>query len=404
MSLSLQWMTKEIGTQIVGQTRALSFASTTKEIEIYQQRLASDARITADDLLLAQRDGVAVGTATSYSMNMWIRGQSIPIQGVAYVGTIKTHRRADGVASQLMREMLRKARERNQVLSALLPFRASYYDHFGYGLIERRATWTIPLSILPTGQAHGFAFITGADDARRACRQRMVERGQCDVERAPGFWDHWTNQENDSFVVADLSEAPDMRSWFVCQHEKQNGKDILKIFDCAYDSIASLRRALNYFATLKDQYWAISLTLPADFQLNRLLKEPQLPRVPLNHDTPEVKIFTRMQARILDHARLICALHLPDTTKGQCTIAIGETEGTTSTLHMEIESGRAIATPTTAAPDIELSDRTWAAVVLGDLSATRGADLGLIKVHTPTTPPLLDLFSKGPAPFCNEYF
>jgi len=404
MSLSLQWMTKDIGAQIVGQTRALSFASTTKEIELYQQRLASDARVVADDLLLAQRDGVAVGTATSYSMNMWIRGQSLPIQGVAWVGTIKTHRRTDGVASQLMHEMLRKGRERNQVLSALLPFRASYYDHFGYGLIERRATWTIPLSILPTGPAHGFTFITGADDTRRACRQRMVERGQCDVERAAGFWDHWTNQENDSFVVADLSEAPAMRSWFVCQHEKQNGKDILKIFDCAYDSIASLRRSLNYFATLKDQYWAISLTLPADLQLNRLLKEPQLPRIPLNHETPEIKIFTRMQARILDHARIVSALHLPDTIKGQCTLAIQGTEGTISTLRVQIESGRAIATPTTAAPDIELSDRTWSAIVLGDLSATRAADLGLIRVHTPTTPPLLDIFSKGPAPFCNEYF
>ncbi len=404
MSLSLQWMTKEIGAEVVGQTRALSFASTAKEIELYQQRLASDARVVADDLLLAQRDGIAVGTATSYSMNMWVRGHSFPIQGVAWVGTIKTHRRSDGVASQLMHAMLHKARERNQVLSALLPFRASYYDHFGYGLVERRATWTIPLSILPTGSASGFTFINGADEPRRACRQRMVETGQCDVERAPGFWDHWTNQENDSFIVANLSETPSMRSWFVCQHEKQNGKDILKIFDCAYDSIASLRRALNYFATLKDQFWAISLTLPADLQFNRLLNEPQLPRVPLNHETPEMKIFTRMQARILDHATLVSALSLPETTKGQCTIAIQETEGTTSTLRLEIDSGRAIATPTTAAPDLELSDRTWAAVVLGDLPATRAADLGLIKVHTPAAANLLDIFAKGPAPFCNEYF
>lgn len=285
-----------------------------------------------------------------------------------------------------------------------MPFRASYYDHFGYGLVERRGIWTIPLSILPTGPASAFTLITGADDSRRACRQRMVEAGQCDTERAPGFWDHWTNQENESFVVADLSDAPSVRSWFVCQHEKQNAKDILKVFDCAYDSIASLRRALNYFATLKDQYWAISLTLPADLQLNRLLKEPQLPRIPMNHETPEVKIFTRMQARILNHVRVVSALHLPDTIKGQCTIAIQETERTVSTFRIEIESGCATATPATAAADIELSDRTWAATVLGDLPATRAADLGLIKVHTPAAANLLDLFSKGPAPFCNEYF
>jgi predicted acetyltransferase len=119
MSLNLQWLTREAGVEIVGRTRALSYAPTFKEIEVYQKRLSEDGRVLGDDLLLAERDGVAVGTATSYSMKMWLRGRPIPCQGVAWVGTVKTHRRSDGIASQIMRETLRKAREREQVLSAL---------------------------------------------------------------------------------------------------------------------------------------------------------------------------------------------------------------------------------------------------------------------------------------------
>jgi predicted acetyltransferase len=408
MSLNLQWLTKESGAQSVGRTRALAYAPTLKEIEVYQKRLQVDGRVVADDLLLAEQSGIAVGTSTSYSMNMWVRGKPIPCQGVAWVGTVKTHRRSDGVATQIMRETLHKARERGQILSALMPFRGSYYDHFGYGVVERRATWTIPLSILPAARVEPFTVITGADEPRRACRQRMVEAGHCDIERAPGFWDHWTNQQNEGYVVADLSAAPQegpiMRSYFNWEEEKLEGKNILKIYDYACDSLDSLRRALNYFATLKDQYWGLKIALPADLQLNRLLNETQVGRIPLNHATAEVKSYTRMQVRVLDHVRLIAALHLPEQIKGQFAIAINETESTTTTLGIEIKSTQAVATLTSAPADIECSDRMWAAMILGDLPATRAAELGLIKVHNGHAPPLLDAFAAGPAPFCNEYF
>src|SRR6185503_13598429 len=103
------------------------------------------------DYLLADRDGEAVGTTTALSMTIWVRGAALPCQGVAYVGTIKTHRRGGangekGVATQLMFETLRRARERREVVSALMPFRASFYEHFGYGLIERRHEWLVPLT------------------------------------------------------------------------------------------------------------------------------------------------------------------------------------------------------------------------------------------------------------------
>jgi hypothetical protein len=111
-----------------------------------------------------------------------------------------------------------------------------------------------------------------------------------------------------------------------------------------------------------------------------------------------------MQVRILDHARLIAGLNLPENARGQVTVTIAETEGTTTTLRIEFQAGRAIATPTTAAPDIECSDRDWAAIVPGDHSATCAAALGLIKVNSPAALSLLDAFAAGPAPYCNEYF
>jgi predicted acetyltransferase len=403
MDVSLEWRGRDAA-DVVGQVRGLCYGASQQAVPSYPEHLSKDERIVADDLLLARRDGEPVGTATSYSMKMWARGQAFPCQGVAYVGTIKTARRSGGIASAIMRETLNKARERGQVLSALMPFRASFYEHFGYGLVERRASWTIPLSVLPTGPTDGFRFITGVDDARRTCRQRMVEAGQCDIERSPGSWDVHMLNEREGFVVADQPKGGPMRSWWHWAQIKKNDKDVLHVYDQAFDSMESLQRALGFFASLKDQFSAVTITLQADFPLNRFLKETQVPHRPVNHDTAEVRTFTRMQVRVLDHARLINGLHLPPEARGRVVVAIAEDDSAVTALRIEVEGGRATARPTGEAPDVESTERTWAAIVLGDVAASQAASMGLIRVHSPAAKKVLDAFATGPAPFSNEYF
>ena len=52
-----------------------------------------------------------------------------------------------------------------------------------------------------------------------------------------------------------------------------------------------------------------------------------------------------------------------------------------------------------------MSGRLWAIVALGDLSATRAAELGLISVTNRAPLGVLDAFAAaGAAPFCREYF
>src|SRR5688572_5881555 len=93
MSLKLKWVGDDERDR-VAETRMLCYAAARKELPGYVERLRADARSQPGDWLLAEgADGVAVGTATSYAMTMWVRGGAVPCQGVAHVGTIKTHRR-----------------------------------------------------------------------------------------------------------------------------------------------------------------------------------------------------------------------------------------------------------------------------------------------------------------------
>src|SRR5439155_15380641 len=167
MTLNLRWVGDESRDR-VAHIRALSYARAAKEIPEYVKNISENKTTGSGDWLIAERDGAAVGTATQIKQTMWVRGGAVACQGVAYVGTVKTSRRRSGnepgVGTALIREVIRAARERNFVVSALMPFRSSYYDHFGYGVIERRSEWMVPLSIMPGGEFETVRFYDAAHD------------------------------------------------------------------------------------------------------------------------------------------------------------------------------------------------------------------------------------------------
>jgi predicted N-acetyltransferase YhbS len=183
MALSMRWV-GDSDLDRVAETRWGSYAHALKDLPKFQEGIRADRRAVAGDFLLAEtEDGQAVGTATSLSMTMWVRGAPLSCQGVAYVGVIKSHRRrrgtpAAGVASQVMLETLRMARQRENVLTALMPFRVSFYERFGYGVVERRTEWTIPLPLLPIEAGDGWRLLRPDDrPAQAVSRQQMVRPG-----------------------------------------------------------------------------------------------------------------------------------------------------------------------------------------------------------------------------------
>jgi predicted acetyltransferase len=329
---------------------------------------------------------------------------------VAYVGTIKSARRRGGkepgVASAVMREVLRIGREREHIVSALMPFRASFYEHFGYGLVERRADWTIPLSVLPTADCGGWRISTAADRTAQMDQwQRSVESGQCDIERSAARWKHREKNEDEGMIFIDRESdsTPAKGSAFVMQ-ESANGRNILKIQEWSVNSTATFMGMLSFFGTMRDQFSTLSIVTPADWQINRLLTETQIPHRPVEHATATACVHTRMQLRILDHKKYLESLHWPAEARGRATISVAECEGTFSRFTVEVDSGRAKVTEPHTNADFECADRHWVGIATGDLPATEAVRLGLARVHTPKAMELLSALSLGPAPCCRESF
>ncbi len=389
----------------------MCYAHSNKELARFNEQIHADPWGGPADYLLAEQNGQAVGTATGLPFTMWVRGSPISCQGVAYVGTIKSARRRGGsepgVASAVMREILHRATERQQIISALMPFRASFYEHFGYGLVERYSEWTIPLTVLPTGDCDGWRLMRPEDrDARAVQWQAAVETGQCDIERSGRRWEYIGPREDEEgmvFVDRPSANEPIRAQAFVVRETADN-RNILKVQSWSVKSREAFGRLLCFLGTMRDQFSAVSITVQADWPLNRLLREPQVPHRPVDHPTPEVRGFTRMQARILDHRRFLESLNLPAKHKGRVSVAVTETEGNVSRFAVEFEAGRAHLTTAGGAADIECLDRHWAAIATGDLSASQAVRWGLAKEHAAGAAAVLDVLAAGPGPSCRESF
>jgi predicted acetyltransferase len=323
---------------------------------------------------------------------------------------VKTHRRRDsgedGVATQIMRETLRLAREKGQAVSALMPFRASFYEHFGYGLVERRNEWTLPLEVLPHGSFEGLRFYEPQDLTELVkFHQRVIERGQCDIERSQEAWNALIPRTEGGFFFIDRAgTGGPVRGFLWVEHEKVGTKDFLRIVQNNYEDLDALNRQLHFLASLRDQYSTVVGTFQPEVPLNWLLRETQLPHRHVNHGHAELRPQTRMQVRILNHKRFLESLKLPSDVRAKTAVAVRESEGTTSTFSVDVSDGGAAVSSTGGSAEFMCTDRVWAAVACGDFSATLAVEMGLAQCGDPKACTALDALCRGPTPYCHEYF
>jgi predicted acetyltransferase len=91
--------------------------------------------------LVAEVDGVAVADTSAVPMRQNVRGAVYPMAGIAGVATAPQARRR-GYARALVTEILGVMRDGGHVVSALYPFRPSFYERLGYVGLPRTRTVT----------------------------------------------------------------------------------------------------------------------------------------------------------------------------------------------------------------------------------------------------------------------
>jgi predicted acetyltransferase len=100
---------------------------------------------------VAEENGAAVADASAIPMRQNIRGNVYPMAGVAGVATLPLARRR-GFARELVTALLGRMRDSGHVVSALYPFRPSFYQRFGFGRVAENAVGGL-LSVMFRGSS-----------------------------------------------------------------------------------------------------------------------------------------------------------------------------------------------------------------------------------------------------------
>ncbi|MGC4851911.1 GNAT family N-acetyltransferase [Micromonospora sp. DT4] len=99
--------------------------------------------------LTVEEDGVTLAAASAIPMRQNLRGVVLPMAGVASVATHPLARR-QGHVRTLLHQLLDEMRDEGHLLSALYPFRSSFYARFGYvGLPKPRTVTFTPADLAP---------------------------------------------------------------------------------------------------------------------------------------------------------------------------------------------------------------------------------------------------------------
>ena len=119
---------------------------TAKEEEAYRGRMRFyETSVT----LIAEEDGQALAGVAAFPMRQNVRGL---VHGMAGVASVSSHpmARRRGLVRELLQRLLRQTRDEGCAVSALYPFRPSFYARFGFVGIPRHRT----AAFAPEGLAH----------------------------------------------------------------------------------------------------------------------------------------------------------------------------------------------------------------------------------------------------------
>jgi predicted acetyltransferase len=114
--------------------------------ERYRQRMVYYESATS---LIAEEDGRSLAGVGAFPMRQNVRGAIFDMAGVASVASHPDARRR-GFVRALLERLMRQMRDQGCAVSALYPFRPSFYGRFGYVGLPHRRTATFP----PSGLGH----------------------------------------------------------------------------------------------------------------------------------------------------------------------------------------------------------------------------------------------------------
>jgi predicted N-acetyltransferase YhbS len=140
-------------------------------------------------LVAVDAAGQLAGACKIYRLEERIAGAAMPMMGLAAVA-VPENRRRQGIGARLCHEAIDAAVERGDLLSVLYPFRPSFYERLGWGLVGELHEYRFRTDGLPTYPEAAAVRPAREEDQGpiAACYRRIVERANGPITRDHTIW------------------------------------------------------------------------------------------------------------------------------------------------------------------------------------------------------------------------
>ncbi|MCX4387277.1 GNAT family N-acetyltransferase [Micromonospora peucetia] len=215
--------------------------------------------------LVVEENGVTLAAASAIPMRQNVRGEVLPMAGVAGVATHPLARR-QGHVRGLLHQLLDEMRDEGHQLSALYPFRPSFYARFGYvGLPAPRTVTFSPADLdgllradLP-GEVRWERIGGGYQDWRTFTERCLGERHGFAI--FPGYRDVGLRDRDEHWLLTARSGGT-VTGAVIYRIDDHGGT--LAAGDLLAGDPVARTLLLQFFARHVDQVERVTLQLPAD--------------------------------------------------------------------------------------------------------------------------------------------
>jgi len=357
----------------------------------------------AETLLLGVEGERIVAALQAHRQRMLVGGAGLACCGIGTVAIAPTHRRR-GAAARLMHAALHEARTRGDVVSALYPFRTSFYGRLGYGVAGIVEQHRITPSHL-------------RDDPLRA-RVQLLDTDASRTE-ALALYHSWIRTQNGQMLRPDAvwrdiviahdralfgwrNDAGALEGYAVVAYI--GGADrYLDVDEIVWTTRDARLGLYGWLASLADQWPALIMRALPSQRLSDFIEEPRLPRSAAPLWRLWVPAWTQLLGpmyRLLDVAAAFNARTLRNDVDVTFTVSdtvIAENSGTWRLTGTQGTAG--FERSTTSHPDVQCDVATLSRLHIGAISATQAHAAGLLQCDDGATLHALDRALALPEPW-----
>ncbi|MER7439977.1 GNAT family N-acetyltransferase [Micromonospora avicenniae] len=215
--------------------------------------------------LIVEEDGETLAAASAIPMRQNLRGAVLPMAGVAGVATHPLARR-QGHVRTLLHQLLDEMRDEGHPLTALYPFRPSFYARFGYvGLPKPRTATFSPADLSPLLRAElpgevGWERIGTGYPAWREFTERCLH-DRHGFALFPDYRDARLRDDDDRWLLTARVDGvlSGVVTYRIDEHGGELAADDLLVADPYAQALL-----LQFFARHVDQVERVSVRLAAD--------------------------------------------------------------------------------------------------------------------------------------------